>query len=87
MSRGTSDRNLLVGMLAFQNGFVRREQLLLAMSAWLVEKQTPLEEILLLQGALDSDKQQLLIALVRQHLAMHDNIAEQSLAAISSAGE
>jgi hypothetical protein len=86
MSRGTSDRNLLVGMLAFQNGFVRREQLLAAMNAWLLEKQTPLEDILHRQGALDPDKQQLLVALVCQHLAMHDNVAEQSLAAISSAG-
>ena len=86
MSRGESDRNLLVGMLAFQNGFIRREQLLSAMNAWLVEKQTPLEKILLQQGALDADQQQLLVALVRQHLAMHDNVTERSLAAISSVG-
>jgi tetratricopeptide (TPR) repeat protein/tRNA A-37 threonylcarbamoyl transferase component Bud32 len=86
MPRGTSDRNLLVGMLAFQNGFVRREELLVAMNAWLVEKQTPLEEILLRQGALNSDQQQLLVALVRQHLAMHDNVAERSLAAVNSLG-
>ncbi|MEX2139559.1 MAG: tetratricopeptide repeat protein [Pirellulales bacterium] len=86
MSPGTSDRNLLVGMLAFQNGFVRREQLLGAMNAWLVDKDTPLEDILLRQGDLNSDQQQLLVALVRQHLAMHDNVAERSLAAVSSLG-
>jgi serine/threonine protein kinase/tetratricopeptide (TPR) repeat protein len=81
-----ADRNLLVGMLAFQNGFVRREQLLSAMNAWLLEKDSPLEDILLRQGALDADQRQLLVALVRQHLAMHDNVAEQSLSAISSVG-
>ncbi len=86
MSSGASDRNLLVGMLAFQNGFVHREQLLSAMNAWLVEKQTPLEDLFLRQGALNSDQQQLLVALVRQHLAMHDNISERSLAAVSSLG-
>src|SRR5687767_11915195 len=84
MSRGTSDRNLLVGMLAFQNGFVRREQLLSAMSAWLIEKQTPLEELLLRQGALDDENKKLLVALVAKHLAIHDNVAERSLAAVSS---
>jgi WD40 repeat protein/serine/threonine protein kinase len=73
-------------MLAFQNGFVRRDQLLSAMNAWLLDKQTPLEAIFLRQGALNSDQQQLLVALVRQHLSMHDNLAERSLAAISSAG-
>jgi serine/threonine protein kinase/Flp pilus assembly protein TadD len=81
-----SDRNLLVGMLAFQNGFVRREQLLSAMNAWLIEKETPLEDILVRQGAIDAEKQQLLVALVRQHLAMHENIAEKSLADVSSLG-
>lgn len=86
MSPGTSDRNLLAGMLAFQNGFVRREQLLAAMNAWLLDKGTPLEDILLGQGALNFDQKQLLVALVRQHLAMHHNVAERSLAAISSLG-
>jgi hypothetical protein len=42
-------------MLAFQNGFVRRDQLLSAMNAWLLDKQTPLEAILLRQGVLNSE--------------------------------
>ncbi|MEX2139558.1 MAG: tetratricopeptide repeat protein [Pirellulales bacterium] len=81
-----ADRNLLVGMLAFQNGFVRREELLAAMNAWLIEKTTPLEDILLRQRALDADSHQLLVALMRRHLAMHDNVAERSLASLSSIG-
>ena len=55
------------------------------MNAWVLDKKTPLGEILLKQKALAADSHALLEALVQKHLAMHGNDAEKSLAAISSA--
>ncbi|MEX2139568.1 MAG: serine/threonine-protein kinase [Pirellulales bacterium] len=84
--KGGSDRNLLVGILAVQMDFVRREQLMAAMNAWLLEKKTPLEDILLRQGALDDETRKLLVALVAKHLALHQNDAEKSLQAVGALG-
>jgi serine/threonine protein kinase/tetratricopeptide (TPR) repeat protein len=84
--KGGSDRNLLVGILAVQMDFVRREQLMAAMNAWLLEKKSPLEDILLRQGALDDESRKLLVALVAKHLALHQNDAEKSLQAVGAAG-
>jgi serine/threonine-protein kinase len=86
MTGASSDRNLLVGILAVQMDFVRREQLMAAMNAWLLDKQTPLEDILLRQGALDDESRKLLVALVAKHLAMHQNDAEKSLQSVAVLG-
>jgi WD40 repeat protein/serine/threonine protein kinase len=66
--------------------FVCRDQLVAAMNAWVLEKQTPLEEIFQRHGALDRSTRELLEALAAKHLAVHDNNAEKSLQAISSVG-
>jgi serine/threonine-protein kinase len=86
MTGVNSDRNLLVGVLAVQMDFVRREQLLEAMSAWMLEKRTPLEDILHRQGALDDDTRKLLVALVAKHLALHGHDAQRSLQAVTALG-
>jgi serine/threonine protein kinase/tetratricopeptide (TPR) repeat protein len=86
MSQPVADRNLLFGVLAMQMDFITREQLIAAMQAWVFDKNKPLGEILVANKALADDNRALLEALVQKHLALHDNNAEKSLAAVSSVG-
>jgi tetratricopeptide (TPR) repeat protein len=81
-----ADRNLLFGILALQADLISRDALIGAMSAWAVNKATPLGQILRDQGALDADGHALVEALVRRSLDRHQGSAEQSLAALSSLG-
>jgi WD40 repeat protein len=83
----SSDRNMLLGIFALQMDFINREQLLSAMTAWVMRKSTPLEEILQEFKALTQDTVLLLQALVAKHLELHGNSAQQSLQAISSIGQ
>src|SRR4051812_16649859 len=84
--RPAADRNLLFGMLALQMDFISRDALIGGMHAWVLAKEKSLGQILVDQGALAADAHALLDALVKQHLAMHDNDPEKSLASVSSAG-
>jgi serine/threonine protein kinase len=81
-----ADRNLLFGILAVQMDFITRDQLVAAMHAWILDKQKPLAALLVDQKALTPDTRALLDALVEKHLALHDNDAQKSLAAVSSVG-
>ena len=81
-----TDRNLLCGILALQLNFVSREQLIAAMNAWILEKQTSLDEMFVRRGVVDSDTRDLLVALVERHLEFHEGDAEKSLASLSSIG-
>ena len=85
--RNRADHHLLFGLLALQNGFVTREELVAATSAWLLDKTKQLGEILLDRDALTADEFQLLTALVSKHLQKHEDNVEKSLAALSSIGE
>src|SRR4030081_766485 len=85
MSPGNADRNLLLGILAYQNAFITKEQLLAGMQAWLYEKARPLAEILRDQGALAEPRRALLHALFNQHVQQHGGDPRQSLQAVSSA--
>src|SRR5947199_4785738 len=85
MPPGNADRNLLLGVLAYQNAFITRDQLLAGMQAWLYDKARPLADILRDQGALDEPRRSLLTALVDQHVKQHDGDPRQSLRAVSSA--
>jgi serine/threonine-protein kinase len=80
----TADRNLLFGILALQMDFIDRDQLIAAMHAWVLDKQTSLGEILLRQGALRGDTFPLLDALVNKHLELHGGDPQKSLAAVNS---
>ena len=80
------DRNLLLGILALQMDFINRDQLIAAMNTWTVEKNKPLDEILLAQNSLQTDTHRLLTALVEKHLELHSNDPQRSLAAVSSIG-
>lgn len=81
-----ADRNLLFGVLALQMDFIRREDLIAATSAWVLDKARGLDQILLQCKALTADEHGLLVALVAKHLAKHNDDPQQSLAAVSSVG-
>lgn len=80
----STDLNLLFGLLALQLDFIQKEALLAAMQAWLLEKQTPLAELLVRHGALSADRRLLLEGLVREHLKQHDDAPQQCLESLSS---
>lgn len=81
MNQG-SDRNLLLGMLALQMDFVRQADLIVAMQAWTLNKESNLEDILFEQQRIDAHTRELLGALVQKHLELHDQDPQASLAAL-----
>ena len=78
--------NLLLGLLALQNNFIDRDALLGAFNAWVADRSRGLGRILLDRGALSPPRRQLLEALVEEHIRMHGDDPEKSLAALSSIG-
>lgn len=82
----SADRHLLFGILALQNAFISRDDLLAGFTAWLEDKSQSLDKILLDRNMLAEDEHALLTALVGKHLELHDNDAQKSLAAVSSIG-
>jgi serine/threonine-protein kinase len=83
-ANSAADGNLLFGILAVQMDFVRQDQLIAAMNAWVLNKATPLGKHLLAAGALSPETHALLDALVAKHVEQHGGRIEQSLAALSS---
>ncbi|HWB09890.1 MAG TPA: protein kinase [Pirellulales bacterium] len=81
-----ADRNLLFGLLALQLNFVDRHQLVSAFDRWTLDKAQPLAQILQSQGALSGDRLLLLEALVSEHLKVHDNDPQKSLADLTPVG-
>ena len=81
-SPAQADRNLLGGVLALQMDFVTGGQLLAAMNAWTLRKDTPLLDLLRQDGILSGDDHEALSRLVERHLARHDGDAQKSLAAV-----
>jgi serine/threonine-protein kinase len=79
-----TDRNLLVGLLALQNSFISRDALVAAFCTWIADKSKSLDRILLDQGHLDNDCHALLMGLARQHLKLHGDDPEKSLADLSA---
>jgi formylglycine-generating enzyme required for sulfatase activity/tRNA A-37 threonylcarbamoyl transferase component Bud32 len=82
----SADRNLLFGVLALQLDFIRRDDLIAAMHAWVLDKGKPLGEILREQGKLAGDERTLLEGLVRKHLERHGDDPQRSLATLGGAG-
>jgi serine/threonine-protein kinase len=80
----SAKRNLLLGILALQNNFINRTELLAGFNAWVEDKSKSLGALLLEQKALSAEQLALLEALVTEHLRQHDNDADRSLAALSS---
>ena len=80
-----TDRNLLFGLLALQNGLIDQAKLVAAFQAWTLEKARPLAEHLVARGDLDADDRGAVEALVARHLKKHGGSTEKSLAAIPAA--
>ncbi len=83
MPEPASDRNLLFGILALQMDFIRRDDLIAAMHAWVLDKDQPLGLILSARGALSSARRNLIESLVEEHLKQHSDDPQESLAAIT----
>ncbi|MDB5351733.1 MAG: hypothetical protein JWN86_2980 [Planctomycetota bacterium] len=81
-----SARNLLFGLLAFQNNFIDRRALLAAFDTWTSDKSRPLGRILADRGAISEEFLALIDGLVSAHLSQHDNQPEKSLAALTTIG-
>jgi serine/threonine-protein kinase len=76
-----ADGNLIFDLLALQMDFLSPEQLLDALPAWMLEKQTPLGDILVRRGVLDRDDRDDLARLVARHVRRHGD-PRASLAAL-----
>src|SRR4051794_180675 len=83
---GNADRNLLLGILALQMDFISRDALIAAMNAWVLDKDKPLGQILIAQGALARQDHELLEPMVARHVQIHGGDPHKSLAALSSIG-
>ncbi len=81
-----ADRHLLFGLLALQNEFIDKRQLVAAFGAWIADHSKPLDEILVVQQALNTDDRALLSRLVDRHVAARGGNVGASLRSISSAG-
>lgn len=68
-----ADRNLLFGLLALQNDFVSRKQLLAAFGAWVADRNESLADILVQQRAINATTKDLLNKLVDQHVTLRGN--------------
>ena len=84
MSSFETDRNLLVGILGLQMGFITEPQLISAMQAWIFRKSEKIEDLLLEQKALQLDMHDFLVGMADRHIAVHANDPSKSLAALSS---
>jgi serine/threonine protein kinase/tetratricopeptide (TPR) repeat protein len=80
-------RCLLFGLLAFQNSFVDRDELLAAYEAWMNDRTRPLGSVLVDRGSISDDLHGLIAGLVAAHLAKHGHRPEKSLAALSPLGD
>jgi eukaryotic-like serine/threonine-protein kinase len=85
VAKADADRNLLFGVLALQMDFIGREDLIAAVSAWVLDKSRPLDQILVDRGALAAAHRDLLAPLVQAHLGRHGDDPARSLATVSSA--
>src|SRR5437660_12509419 len=84
MPSPAADRNLLFGILALQMDFIRRDALIAAMNAWVLDKAKPLGEILRDQGALAAADHDLLESMVQRHLEKPGHEAGRSPAALAA---
>jgi serine/threonine-protein kinase len=75
-------QDMLIGLLALQNGLVDQGQLVAAFHAWARDKARPLAGHLVALGHLDPAHQPLLEGLAAAHLARHGGDVVHSLAAL-----
>lgn len=80
MNRATEQ--LLFGMMALQNGFVTKENLLSVFSIWILDKSILIQDLLVDRNFLSEPMRDVLTALVSEHLRQYGNDPERSLAAM-----
>jgi hypothetical protein len=78
----SADRDLLLGLLAIQNGLISRDQLVSAFALWTSASKKPMADVLGEMGVLHPPQRALLDSLVEAHLKLHGGDAEKSLAAL-----
>jgi serine/threonine-protein kinase len=83
-SPGGSSHNLLIGILALQNGFIDHVALIAAIQGWAADKRRSLGSILVESGKLDAPALSLLEALATEHRRRHGDDLPRSLAAFGS---
>lgn len=83
MSRYPVDRYLFFGLLALQNGFVNRDQLVAAFGKWVGDKSRPLDQLMVESGALHVQARDALMLMVDQHLRQNDNDVHKSFQGLS----
>jgi serine/threonine-protein kinase len=82
MPRRDAPRDLLVGLLALQNGMVTKAQLVAACAGWTSSPGRSLADLLVEGDALDPAGRDLLLALAERQLRAHGDDPESSLPAL-----
>jgi len=78
------DREILLGLLAYELGFVGRAALVEAAKYWSADQNKPLSAFLVEGGALTAERLSLVNALVQEQLQLHDGNPARALASFSS---
>ena len=78
-----TDRDLLLGLLALQNGLIDQTQLADGVRAWAADKDQTLVDHLVTLGHLEKGRRPAVEAIAEIHLRAHNGQTERSLAAIS----
>jgi hypothetical protein len=84
MAAIASDRHLLFGLLALQNGLIDQVQFVAAFQAWTRDKARSVADHLLTFGHLNDAQRAVIEAMADLHVAKHGDV-QQSLAAIPAA--
>jgi hypothetical protein len=80
--RDGAQRDMIVGLLALQNGLIDQDQLVSAFRSWTRNRSRAIAELLVEQGALDAEERALLEGLAETHQKRHAGDAGRSLAAL-----
>ena len=64
-----ADRSLLLGVIALQNNFIDRHQMVSAFDRWVSDKKKSMAEILVQIQAITPEEKALIEALVKRHIA------------------
>ena len=83
MTAIASDRNLLFGLLALQNGLINQVQLVAAFQAWMLDRARALADHFIALGHLNEAQRAVVEAMADLHVAKHGDM-ERSLAAVSA---
>ena len=83
MTERDSTTHLLLGLLALQNDFISRKQLLSAFGAWIADKSRRIDELLVEQHAISQEDRRVLERLVDLHVQRNGCDVTQSLGRLS----